>query len=88
MMRGILILLAIIGTLQAGFMIVVELRRGFEARQAIAVLEQDIAELEAEAARLNAIIENGDNDIYREQLARRQGFMRPDETRVVIIGIP
>lgn len=87
-MRGILILLATVGTLQAAFMLVVELRRGHEARQAIAVLEQDIEELEAEAARLNAVIENGDNDIYREQLARRQGFMMPDETRIVIIGIP
>lgn len=88
MMRGVLILLATIGTLQVAFMLVVELRRGHEARQAIAVLEQDIAELEAEAAHLNAIIENGDNDAYREQLARRQGFIMPDETRVIIIGIP
>ena len=87
-MRGILILLAPVGTLPAAFMIVVELRRGHEARQAIELLEQDIAGLEAAAARLNAIIENGDNDIYREQLARRQGFMMPDETRIVIIGIP
>ncbi len=87
-MRRILILLGVVGTLQVAFMLVVELRRGYEARRAIAGLEQDVAELEAEAARLNAIIENGDSDHYREQLARRQGFIMPDETRVVIIGIP
>ncbi len=88
MMRAILIVLAIVGTLQVCFMIIMELRQGWAARQAIEQLELDVAELEAEAARLNAIIEHGDNDGYREQLARRQGFIMPDETRVVIIGIP
>ena len=88
MMRRILILLGVVGSLQVAFMLVVELRRGFEARQAIELLEQDVAELEAEAARLSAIIEHGDSDLYREQLARRQGFIMPDETRVIIIGIP
>lgn|SRR5690554_5056755 len=88
MMRSILIILAVIGTLHVCFMIVWELRQGWAARQDIARLEQEVAELEAESARLNAIIEHGDNDAYREQLARRQGFIAPDETRVVIIGIP
>lgn len=88
MMRGILIALSIVGTLQVCFMIVRELRNGFVAREAISQLEQDVAALEAEAARLRAVIEFGDNDAYREQLARRQGFIMPDETRVVIIGIP
>lgn len=87
-MRMIIITLALLGTVQVCFMMVVEVRRGLVARAAIEQLQQDVAELEAEAARLTAIIEHGDDDAYREQLARRQGFIMPDETRVVIIGIP
>lgn len=88
LMRMILITLALLGTIQVSFMIVVELRRGYVARAAIEQLELDVAELEAEAARLTAILEHGNDDAYREQLARRQGFIMPDESRVVIIGIP
>ncbi|HLR45641.1 MAG TPA: septum formation initiator family protein [Deinococcales bacterium] len=88
MMRGIIITLALIGVIQVCFMLLVELRRGWEARAAISQLQEDVAELEAERARLAAIIENGDSDGYRMQLARRQGFMMPDETRVLIIGVP
>src|SRR5690625_2166024 len=87
-MRMIIIVLALVGTVQVCFMIVVELRRGYVAREAIERLEADVAELEAESARLSAVLEHGDDDAYREQLARRQGFIRPDETRVVIIGVP
>jgi len=87
-MRGIIITLALIGVIQVCFMLLVELRRGWEARAAISQLQEDVAELEAERARLAAIIENGDSDGYRMQLARRQGFMMPDETRVLIIGVP
>jgi len=88
MMRGIIIILAVVGTIQACFMLIVELRRGWQAREAITQLELDVAELEAEKERLEAVIVNGDSDSYRLQLARRQGFMMPDETRVLIIGIP
>lgn len=87
-MKMVIIFLAVLGCIQVTFMLVVEVRRTLNANTAIERLESEVGELEAEAARLNAVIEHGDNDAYREQLARRQGFMLPDETRVVIIGVP
>lgn len=87
-MRSILILLAIVGIIQVCFMLLVELRRGWQARDAISRLQVDVSELEAERDRLSSIIENGDSDAYRLQLARRQGFMMPDETKVIIIDVP
>ncbi len=88
LLRGFVIVLAVVGILQLLFMTVVEVRRGLESRSEIARLSGEVAELEAEAARLQAVIDHGDNDAYREQLARRQGFIRPGETRVFLVRFP
>lgn len=84
----ILTAIAVIGTIQVLFMIGVEVNRALQTTPAVRQLEQDISELRREADRLQAIIDNGDTPQYREQLARRQGFIYPDETRVFIIGYP
>ncbi len=84
----IITFLAVLGCIHVTFMLAVEFRRMRSADAAIERLEVEVGDLEAEAARLEAVITHGDDDRYREQLARRQGFMLPDETRVVIIGVP
>jgi hypothetical protein len=87
-MQVILTVIAVVGTVQVLFMLGVEVNRAVQAAPAIRQLELDVAALQREAARLQAVIDNGDTDVYREQLARRQGFIYPEETRVFIIGHP
>jgi hypothetical protein len=87
-MQVILTVIAVIGTIQVLFMIGVEINRALQTAPAVRQLELDISELQREADRLQAIIDFGDTEQYREQLARRQGFIHPDETRVFIIGYP
>lgn len=78
-----LMILAILGSIQAIVMLGVEAHRAVEGQRAIARLNVDIASLEVEAAGLAAIVEHADDPVYREQLARRRGFVYPDEVRVV-----
>lgn len=75
--------LALVGCLHCLFMLGVETYRAVTASAAIARLEADVAALEAEAAQLQAIVDHADDERYREQLARKQGFIYPDEVRVV-----
>ncbi len=78
-----LVILAILGSIQAIVMLGVEAHRAVEGQRAIARLNIDIAALEVEAAGLAAVVEHADDPVYREQLARRRGFIYPDEVRVV-----
>lgn len=79
---------AVIGIVQVGFLAFVELDRMVRHRAAIATLEADVAEARAEAEALRAIAERGDDASFREQLARGQGFLYPEETRVVVLRGP
>jgi hypothetical protein len=81
--RWLLLLIVSFGSVHVLFMLGVEGLRFARAETAITRLEREVAELEREAAGLGAIIEHGDDERYREQLARRQGYMYPDEVRVV-----
>lgn len=65
------------------FMIGVEAWRLGRAEVSISRLEGEVHALEGEADELSEVIEHGDDRRYREQLARRQGYMFPDETRIV-----
>lgn len=82
---GLLGLLAALGALQLLFLIGVELDRTVRHRAAISELRTDVAALRAEADALRAVESHADDERYREQLARLQGFMYPDETRVVVL---
>ncbi len=75
---------AVVGLVQAAFLGIVELDRSVRHRRAIAALEADLAAARAEVEALRAIAERADDEGFREWLARRQGFMHPDEERVVI----
>lgn len=79
---------ALLGSLQVLFMIGVELDRTIRHRAAIESLEAELDELAREAESLRAIEGHARDDAYREQLARAQGFMYPDETRVVVLPTP
>lgn len=85
--RALLVLgvIAAIGIVQIGFLLFVEADRALRHRTAIAHLEQEIGALQREADGLEAVAARADDEAFREQLARRQGFLYPDETRVIVL---
>ena len=77
--------IAAIGIVQVGFLLFVEADRTLRHRTAIGQLETELSELQQEADTLGAVAERADDVTFREQLARRQGFLYPDETRVIVL---
>jgi hypothetical protein len=49
----------------------------------VARLEADIGELQSEIRALQAVTDHKDDLVFREQLARQQGFIHPDEIRIL-----
>lgn len=78
-------LLAALGVVQVLFLIGVELDRTLRHRSAIQELRSEVEGLHGEAADLRDVADRADDPRYREQLARRQGFVHPDEVRVVVV---
>lgn len=76
-------LLIMVGTFHVLAMIMVETNRWLEARAQIARLEQDIGIIRADMANLKTQLVYREDDGLLEQLARRQGFIYPEETRVI-----
>ncbi len=85
--RALLVLgvIALVGILQVGFLTFVEIDRAVRHRAAIAALEAELAQLRAEADALRAVAERADDEAFREQLARGQGFLHPGERRIVVL---
>ena len=81
---ALLVAACTLGALQATVMIAVEARRWYVADREVVRLEREVDELHAEAADLAAIAERGADVRFREHLARRQGYVFPDEVRYVI----
>jgi hypothetical protein len=81
---ALLVAACTLGALQAAVMLAVEARRWYVSDREVVRLEREVAELHAEAADLAAIAERGDDVRFREHLARRQGYVFPDEVRYVI----
>lgn len=81
--RWLLLAIVSLGSIHVLFMIGVEVLRLARAEMSISRLEGQVSTLEREAEALQAIIEHRDDRSYREQLSRRQGYMYPDEVRVV-----
>lgn len=75
--------LAVLGSSHALVMVGAELFRNHQITGSIRELAADVAELEQEVAGLAAVIEHGDDPVYREQLARTQGYLYPDEILIV-----
>jgi len=81
----ILVVLSVVGLLQATLMVGVEVRRWWVATAEVARLQHDLAQLDAEIAELLEMADRYGDERFREHLARRQGFVFPHETRYVII---
>jgi hypothetical protein len=90
-MRGVnvlLTILAIIGSIHVMIMMGIELNRMVATQQEITRLSLETTGLEAEVAGLQSVLDNGDNPLYREQLARKAGFAHPDELRFLSVPNP
>ena len=85
---AILAVLALVGLLQAGVMVAIEARRLWTAEREIARLEREVGDLRRETADLIQIGVRGDDERFREHLARRQGYVYPAEVRYVIVPPP
>ena len=85
--RALLLLgaVALVGIVQVGVLTFVEIDRAVRSRGAIAALDAELAELRSEADALRAVAERADDEAFREQLARRQGFVHPGERRIVVL---
>lgn len=87
-MRGVNVLLtvlAVVGCIHVMVMMGIELNRMVATQQEITRLSRETQVLEAEVAGLQSVLDNGDNPLYREQLARRAGFAYPNEVRYLSI---
>ncbi len=78
-----LLVLAVVGCLHLFFIIGVELDRSLVHRRDVARLEAEVSALTAELDRLDQVASRGDDVAYREALARRQGYVYPDEDLIV-----
>ena len=83
--NAILLILALVGSLHVFSMLGVEVWRGATSRSEIARLQADVLALEHNINGLQAVIDHAGDEQYREQLARCQGFVYPDETRYVTL---
>ncbi len=80
---AIFTLIALIGSFHALVMLGVEAGRLVYTNREVVQLEAEVAALEAETRELAAIVAHKDDPVYREQLARQQGYIGPDETRIL-----
>ncbi|MDF1523800.1 MAG: hypothetical protein P1P87_13415 [Trueperaceae bacterium] len=87
--RGVTALLVVactVGALQVAALTAVEVRRWWIADREVVRLEREVAALQADVDDLAAIAGRGDDARFREHLARRQGYVFPDEVRYVVVG--
>lgn len=75
--------IAVVGSLHAMFMLTREGGLLIYTNREVTRLEVDISRLQSEARTLQAVIDHKNDPVFREQLARQQGFIHPDETRIL-----
>ena len=75
--------LAGVGSLHALLMLGLEGGRYIYTQREVTHLEVDISALREETHTLQAVVNHQHDPVFREQLAREQGFIGPDETRVL-----
>ncbi len=79
----VITVLAVVGSLHALFLLGVETWRFVIERQAVARLQTQVDELQGQAQDLRQVVAHANDTRYREDLARRQGYMYPNEQRAV-----
>ncbi len=75
--------IALVGGFHALLMLGLEGSRLVYTHREVTRLEADIGTLQEDVRSLQAVVEHRHDPVFREQLARAQGFIRPDETRVL-----
>lgn len=75
--------IAAVGGLHALLMLGVEGGRYLYTQREVTRLEADIGTLQEQTRTLQAVLRHRNDPAFREQLAREQGFIGPDETRVL-----
>lgn len=78
--------IAVVGAFHALLMLGLETGRLIYTNREVTRLEADIGALREETQTLEAVVAHGDDLVFREQLARSQGFIYPDETRVITLN--
>lgn len=75
--------IALVGGFHALLMLGLEGSRLVYTHREVTRLEADISTLREDVRTLQAVVKHRNDPVFREQLARAQGFIRPDETRVL-----
>ena len=83
MPHWVIVLIAAVGTVQLLYLNYVEADRMFVHQREITRLESEVGAMQAERNSLAAIADRAQDEVLREQLARKQGFIFPDELRVI-----
>lgn len=83
MPHWVIVLIAAVGTVQLLYLNYVEADRMFVHQRENSRLESEVGAMRSERNSLAAIAGRTEDDAFREQLARKQGFIYPDELRVI-----
>jgi len=81
--NALLVAVCLLGSLHVAGLMVVEVRRLAYTEGEIARLEAELDAIARDTADLRAVAERFDDERYRELLARRQGYVHPEETRFI-----
>lgn len=81
--NAVVVGLCLLGSLQVLVMLGIELNRIVHAEREIARLEAELSAIDREADDLLEVASRAGDVVYREQLARRQGYVYPFETRYI-----
>lgn len=81
--QWVIVIIAAVGTLQLLYLNFVEADRLFVHEREIGRLEREVEAMRSERNALAAVADHARDEAYREQLARKQGFIYPDELRVI-----
>ena len=80
------LVIAVVGCVHALAILTLEISRTVYTEREVARLERDIKALELESTNLENVIARKNDPVYREQLARLQGFIYADEARYVTVS--
>ena len=80
------LIIAVVGCIHMLAMLSLEISRTVYTEREVARLERDITDLKSESVNLQSVIAHRNDDAYREQLARLQGFIYPNEARYVTVS--
>jgi cell division protein FtsB len=81
--NALLVAVCLLGSLHVVGLMVVEVRRLAYTEGEIARLEAELSAIARDTADLRAVAERFEDERYRELLARRQGYVYPEETRFI-----